>query len=790
MIKIEAKYLCCGCGACEQKCPLKCIQLIEDDEGFLYPSVDESVCVNCELCQKVCPIFNKKRSEMDALVSFAVRNPIESERMQSSSGGLFIAFAKEIIRQNGIVFGARFTENFELVHDWTDNFDQLLAFMKSKYVQSKIGRSYKIAQEFLKEGRKVLFVGTPCQVAGLYKFLNKRFDNLYTIDIVCHGVPSPGVWRTFVEAKQKEYRKFGKCKIQSIQFREKIETGWRKYSFVLNYNLDGNVVDNEERSEFNYSSWGKPFVQNLFLRPSCHQCSFKSLSSGSDLTISDFWGIENIYPLLDDDKGVSALIVNTTHGQKLFEIVPLESYRCKLQDIIENNKALVTSCDPSPYRTIFFNKYKKGESILSILKEYSDKLSLKSRIRKILKSYPYTIILLKNIKRIVSDIIALFDLNLAIILSHLFRCRCNGKHILLIPADSLSGGFGEDIMVAGFLKGCHFPVTILENKIEPYDYITERKNVVCKLGLIGYFPCLSMLNEIKRYSDLYVIGADIMDGIYTNNRLRFAALQMAHNMGVEAHITGFSIRKEPSDYFKHQIRKVSKYMKIKVRDLDSYNRMRKYVDVEYLQQTADIAFLCGKSMTSYDMEFLRWVEKTKAQSKRIIAYCPNTIQAEIIGLKQYVETQILLLRKFEEENCCIAFLYHDLRKYALGINDKQLSYMIYNYFQVNGFFIDSVKNGVELKKYIEVAEFTVTGRMHFGISGYTLQKPMFGVCYFNKFEGLQKMFGIDPMISLINYENVKNELEHVTEFMKALPRYTFFMYNHLQNVLKLAQYNY
>lgn len=218
--------------------------------------------------------------------------------------------------------------------------------------------------------------------------------------------------------------------------------------------------------------------------------------------------------------------------------------------------------------------------------------------------------------------------------------------------------------------------------------------------------------------------------------------------------------------------------------------MRKYVDVEYLQQTADIAFLCGKSMTSYDMEFLRWVEKTKAQSKRIIAYCPNTIQAEIIGLKQYVETQILLLRKFEEENCCIAFLYHDLRKYALGINDKQLSYMIYNYFQVNGFFIDSVKNGIELKKYIEVAEFTVTGRMHFGISGYTLQKPMFGVCYFNKFEGLQKMFGIDPMISLINYENVKNELEHVTEFMKALPRYTFFMYNHLQNVLKLAQYNY
>lgn len=101
MIKIEAKYLCCGCGACEQKCPLKCIQLVEDDEGFLYPSVDESVCVNCELCQKVCPIFNKKRSEMDALVSFAVRNPIESERMQSSSGGLFIAFAKEIIRQNG-----------------------------------------------------------------------------------------------------------------------------------------------------------------------------------------------------------------------------------------------------------------------------------------------------------------------------------------------------------------------------------------------------------------------------------------------------------------------------------------------------------------------------------------------------------------------------------------------------------------------------------------------------------------------------------------------------------------
>lgn len=190
MIEIKDKKDCCGCSACVQKCPKQCISLKEDNEGFLYPEVDKSMCINCGLCEKVCPVLHQGESRKPLKV-YAAKNQDEEIRRQSSSGGIFTLLAEKTIQDGGVVFGARFDEHWEVKHDYTETIEGLAAFRGSKYVQSRMEDNYRKAEMFLKQGRKVLFSGTPCQVAGLKRFLRKYYGNLLTIDMVCHGVPSP-----------------------------------------------------------------------------------------------------------------------------------------------------------------------------------------------------------------------------------------------------------------------------------------------------------------------------------------------------------------------------------------------------------------------------------------------------------------------------------------------------------------------------------------------------------------------------------------------------------------------
>lgn len=198
MINIQDKKDCCGCSACASVCPKHCITMSEDSEGFIYPCVDESVCVDCHLCERVCPIINYG-NDREPLAVYAAKNPDESIRMQSSSGGVFTLLAERVIDEGGVVFGATFNDRWEVVHDYVETKEELAKFRGSKYVQSKIGDSYQKAKAFLKNNRKVLFSGTPCQIAGLKKYLRKDYDNLLAVDFICHGVPSPGVFRTYLQ---------------------------------------------------------------------------------------------------------------------------------------------------------------------------------------------------------------------------------------------------------------------------------------------------------------------------------------------------------------------------------------------------------------------------------------------------------------------------------------------------------------------------------------------------------------------------------------------------------------
>lgn len=217
MIDIGKK--CCGCNSCAQSCPKQCISMSEDNEGFLYPSVDTNLCVECHLCEKVCPVLNISSGQYP-ISCYAAKSPDEQIRKESSSGGIFSLLAQKIIENDGVVFGAAFNKKWEVVHCYTETLEGLNSLRGSKYVQSKIGNAYEQVKTFLKNGRLVLFSGTPCQIAGLKTFLRKDYENLITLDFVCHGVPSPGVLRWYLQEQIYYYaaRKSSKNSVFSLLY--------------------------------------------------------------------------------------------------------------------------------------------------------------------------------------------------------------------------------------------------------------------------------------------------------------------------------------------------------------------------------------------------------------------------------------------------------------------------------------------------------------------------------------------------------------------------------------------
>ena len=348
MIDIKNKQDCCGCSACAQRCPKQCISMQMDNEGFLYPQVDISKCIDCHLCEKVCPVINQYEARTPLNV-YAAKNSDDEVRHQSSSGGIFTLLAEQTIKDGGVVFGACWDKEWNVKHDCVDNISDLYRFRSSKYLQSVIGDSYLKAEHFLKTGRKVMFTGTPCQIAGIKHFLRKEYDNLLTVEVICHSVPSPGVWQQYLTTRLHTL-KWNKSDIRNISFRDK-KTGWKTYSFVIE-NENGNILT--ELSSKN--AFMRGFLADLYTRPSCHACPAKQLRSGSDITLGDFWGIESLMPEIDDDKGVSAIIVNTDKGKQVLHNINVELHEVQYNELTTRNPALVKSFHKTPKRTEFFKE--------------------------------------------------------------------------------------------------------------------------------------------------------------------------------------------------------------------------------------------------------------------------------------------------------------------------------------------------------------------------------------------------------------------------------------------------
>ena len=379
MITIQDKSKCSGCHACSSVCPKDCIKMVSDQEGFLYPLVDAENCVGCSLCEKVCPILVPS-SLVDKVepVTCAVKNKDNNIREKSSSGGVFTAIAEYIIEQGGIVFGAGFDENFNVCHIKVEKKEDLEKLRGSKYVQSKIGYTYQETKEALISGKTVLFTGTPCQIGGLKAFLKKDYEKLYTQDLICHGVPSPSVWRKYLEYLQEKYR----SKVIRVTFRNKVKS-WKKYSISISFE------NGQELTEpFTENVYMKAFLRNLCLRPSCYDCKFKGVKRDSDITLADFWGVENILPQMDDDKGTSLVMIHSDKGKKLLEMISSKIQRQEVDvqlAIHENGSAVHSS--PLPRKRDIFWKHLNKIRFDKLLKKCDNTrllVKIKSRIKRIL----------------------------------------------------------------------------------------------------------------------------------------------------------------------------------------------------------------------------------------------------------------------------------------------------------------------------------------------------------------------------------------------------------------------
>lgn len=294
---------CTGCSACLSVCPKKCITMEEDGEGFLQPKINKSKCINCHKCEHFCPILTHGDAPYDyETTAFAALNIDELIRKESSSGGVFFALAKWCISQGGVVFGARWNDNWEVVHDYTDNIEGIKYFMKSKYVQSRIGKTYIQAKDFLNEGRWVLYSGTPCQLAGLRSVLGKMYEKLIQVDLICHGIPGPGVWRKYL----KSY--YPKEKILSINMRDKA-LDWKNFQFHV-------ITDHRDSvKEHMQDPYMLGFLNNAILRRSCYQCHFRQYHRPSDLTIADYWGVEQLCPEMYERSGTSIVFCHSEKGR-------------------------------------------------------------------------------------------------------------------------------------------------------------------------------------------------------------------------------------------------------------------------------------------------------------------------------------------------------------------------------------------------------------------------------------------------------------------------------------------
>lgn len=354
----EEKTKCCGCTACANICPVQCISMKEDFEGFLYPEIDKAKCLECGLCEKVCPILNPPKINNNEVVAYAVRVNEEQTLKESTSGGFITPLADWVLSQDGVLCAASYRNDFSVSHIIVEKDEKESVIPRirgSKYVQSDLNNCYLKIKDFLDKKQKVCFVGTTCQVNGLKAFLRKDYDNLITVDLVCHGVPSPKLWRKYLDEKEKKYG----VSIVDVAFRNKTY-GYHSHTMRIKFE-NGKVYYGSGRID----AMMKSFMSEIASRPICYQCAFKTLNRCSDFTVFDCWHVDKLVDgLKDDDKGFTNLFIHSKKGVDVFDkikdryIVYLINYEKAIQ---YDGKMVLKSATPHQRRNEYFVDFDSEE---------------------------------------------------------------------------------------------------------------------------------------------------------------------------------------------------------------------------------------------------------------------------------------------------------------------------------------------------------------------------------------------------------------------------------------------
>ena len=351
MPKLADKSQCTGCTACASICPRQCIQMKKDDAGFEFPEViEQSACIACGACERICPVLANKKTEEShsSTFAYAAFSINDSLRMESSSGGVFSELAVVILQLGGIIYGASYDDEGVVRHTGIEAQKELGKLRGAKYSQSILGDSFLTLKKQLDSGRTVLFSGTPCQVAGLRAFLKRDYDNLVCIDFVCHGIPSPMVWEKYVRYRSQIEN--GDMFPQHINLRNK-ESGWSNYAYSVEFTYADNTSYLCKNGD---DPFMRLFVNDYILRESCSNCHFKGYKRVSDITLGDFWGIWNIDPEMDDDKGTSLILTHTAKGENMMNAVAgnIKCERVTLEQAVNRNPSMLKSSEPKPNRDI------------------------------------------------------------------------------------------------------------------------------------------------------------------------------------------------------------------------------------------------------------------------------------------------------------------------------------------------------------------------------------------------------------------------------------------------------
>ena len=370
------KEKCVGCKSCEQSCPKHCISMIENQEGFWYPAVDEEKCVECGKCLKTCPIENIKLHRNNPQTVWAWRNKSDIDIMRSASGGAADSAAKIVLQMGGVVYGAAYDEQLVVSHIEIVNDGERKKIQSSKYVQSDPKDSYAKVKQRLEEGRIVLYTGTPCQIAGLYTFLGGDKPNLYTVDLIFHGVPTPKFFKKYIEYQDKRMND----KVIYYNFRSKDKRGWGT-QYLLK------TKTKTKTKPLAIDRYGKHFMDGDCYRECCYQCAYANTNRVGDMTVGDFWGIAKSHPEFNSPKGISSIFVNTEKGQRLFEKMKAlaDVEEGTLQEAMIKQGNLICPSSRPECRNDFYKRIDESRFI----EELRVGLQLKVRIKSIL---PYVLI--------------------------------------------------------------------------------------------------------------------------------------------------------------------------------------------------------------------------------------------------------------------------------------------------------------------------------------------------------------------------------------------------------------